>query len=479
VATERDHGKVANDLHASDAPFDGRWWAPGEAEHVVGGRLALADGIWRLTLMGWLGPWDHRELVHPRPPVVCGEIGTTPVTLIDMVGGGLQWSNGNPPHRAELSVNQIVVGAHTDGTSKFTQAAVRVLNLNEWARRSVFSVASEGSDNVGPGESRFRDTFVYTDPGVLTAKLPHATMSLVRGQGQSLNDLSHLNVTSDEWALFDFDQPLSLGDIGHDYLRPLASLFRLATCESCPILRLEVLPEGADEKSGRWTLLAWEPRGPVAPPGRWFQFIFTLPSVEFATVVARWWELQPQVGLATDLLDTLDGTTPTSNRFLNAASAIEAYHRALSGQTRPSDEHRQRLQRIKQGLSEVDRAWLSQQLAHSHEPTFAERIQAVADRAGPLFPPVVGNTAEWIKWVKQARNSVAHRDPDMIDIEQEWRTTIRVTATIDWLMRLTLLRELGIADDVVEEGVRQQRGLEAAKDFLRQEKPEWFTATSA
>jgi hypothetical protein len=33
---------------------------------------------------------------------------------------------------------------------------------------------------------------------------------------------------------------------------------------------------------------------------------------------------------------------------------------------------------------------------------------------------------------------------------------------------------LGIADDVVEEGIRQQRGLEAAKDFLRQEKPEWF-----
>jgi hypothetical protein len=67
----------------------------------------------------------------------------------------------------------------------------------------------------------------------------------------------------------------------------------------------------------------------------------------------------------------------------------------------------------------------------------------------------------------------------MIDIEREWRTTIRVTATIDWLMRLTLLRDLGIAEEIIEEGTRQQRGLAAAKGFLRQEKPEWFTVMSA
>jgi hypothetical protein len=99
------------------------------------------------------------------------------------------------------------------------------------------------------------------------------------------------------------------------------------------------------------------------------------------------------------------------------------------------------------------------------------------ERAGPLFPPVVGNVVAWIKWVKNARNSVAHRDREMVDIEKEWRTTIRVTATIEWLLRLVLLRDLQIPDSVIHKGVRDQLGQEAARELLHRERPDWFRET--
>ena len=111
---------------------------------------------------------------------------------------------------------------------------------------------------------------------------------------------------------------------------------------------------------------------------------------------------------------------------------------------------------------------------HCHEPSFAERVDEVVAKAGPLFAEAVGDARKWRSWVRNARDSVAHRGPKMIDVDKEWRTTIRVTRTIEWLMILVLLRDLGIDDEVVASGVREEGGLKAASEMLKLVKPEWF-----
>lgn len=163
-----------------------------------------------------------------------------------------------------------------------------------------------------------------------------------------------------------------------------------------------------------------------------------------------------------------------SSQFLIGASAIEGYHRHRHGRAKPSAEHKERIKQIIDAAPERDRAWLKQQLAFSHEPTFAERVGNVVARAGPLFPPAVGDVDAWRRWVKAGRNSVAHRDPEMVDLDTDWRTTVRVTATIEWLMTLVLLRDAGIPDAVIETGIRREGGLEAATQHLRELKPDWF-----
>ncbi len=80
----------------------------------------------------------------------------------------------------------------------------------------------------------------------------------------------------------------------------------------------------------------------------------------------------------------------------------------------------------------------------------------------------------WRNWVRDGRNSVAHHDPSMVDLEREWRTTIGVAASMQWLLILVLLSDLSIPDAVLEEGLRQNRPLEQVEGYLRSVKPEWF-----
>jgi hypothetical protein len=75
-----------------------------------------------------------------------------------------------------------------------------------------------------------------------------------------------------------------------------------------------------------------------------------------------------------------------ANHFLNAASAIESYHRHLIRDVPPSAEHKALLKRIRDALARADWTWLKQFLIHSHEPSFAQRIDAVVARSGTLFP---------------------------------------------------------------------------------------------
>jgi hypothetical protein len=161
-------------------------------------------------------------------------------------------------------------------------------------------------------------------------------------------------------------------------------------------------------------------------------------------VVPAWWKLHEEIGVVADLIAPQSMNGFVGNQFMNAASAIEGYHRHRTGRQASSGA------------------------------TFASRLDAVVEQAGPIFAEAVGNVDAWGKWVKDGRNGVAHRDPGMVDVDADWRTTIRIIPTMQWLMRLVLLREIGIPDEVIASGVRQDRGLEASSHQLREMRPKWF-----
>ncbi len=175
----------------------------------------------------------------------------------------------------------------------------------------------------------------------------------------------------------------------------------------------------------------------------WWRFLFRLDSVPFDQVMPAWWQLQAEIGPVSDLVSSLwDESFNISNRFLAGATAIEGYHR-----------HK----------------------FPTGNPRFAQRVDGVVALAGARFATAVGDAVQWREWVKDGRNSVAHRDPGMMDLEKEWRTATGVAASMQWLMILVLLSELSIPDAVMAEGLRQNQVLEQIAAYLRAVRPDWFT----
>lgn len=428
---------MPGDHRPEDAPFDGRWWLPEDSSIVVGGRLELHEDTWRIVLMGWLGPWDNVAGAGEFPSQLHGQVGTTAVSLLDLVPEHFESTFLSPPHRATLSARTVIFGSHLDQSTLFTHASVRLVSLNEWANRRPWS-----SENGVNEHGIWRHKGVYTPPENLDATVPGAKVTLGRSFGHTGGDFSEMRMWSEEHVDFALDTPLDLAAVEHDYVRPLRYLVELASGARSAVLELTVMPEG----SGRLTpasevLSAVEARA-VATPKAFFRFLFNLGSVPFEEVVPAWWTLHSEIGPVSDLVASLwDGSRNISNRFLDGASAIEGYHR-----------HR---------FPGPDR-------------TFAQRVDAVAALGGQRFAAAVGDPVRWRNWVRDGRNSVAHRDPSMVDLEREWRTTIGVAASMQWLLILVLLADLSIPDAVVEEGLRQNRPLEQVEGYLRSVKPEWF-----
>ena len=204
---------------------------------------------------------------------------------------------------------------------------------------------------------------------------------------------------------------------------------------------------------------------------------FRLESVEFADVVSDWWKLQEEIGIVTDLLSSLRQRNFVGNSLLNAATAIESYHRHRYP-SQITTQQELRLERILKPFTGKDRSWLKGLLKRSHEPNYAARIDKVVSESGEFFTSQIGNARMWRDWVVAARNGAAHRDPSMINVDEDWVITVRVVASIQILMSIVLMKSIGVPAEVYEENIKRSGDFDFISRELRELVPEWFASQS-
>lgn len=143
------------------------------------------------------------------------------------------------------------------------------------------------------------------NPGHLTAELPGATAYLGRDWRQESGRLSSVTMTSDEWVHFDFETPIDLEAVEHDWVRPLRNLIELAAAERSPTIELRVLHERAEEYTSAASVLSAASHPPLAQAKHSSQFLFTLDDVDFSTSLPGWWKLYSEIGVVADLVAEL------------------------------------------------------------------------------------------------------------------------------------------------------------------------------
>ncbi|MCU1394482.1 MAG: hypothetical protein JWM34_2910 [Ilumatobacteraceae bacterium] len=462
---------MANNPNPVLGPLLGKWWDPARPDHVAGGIVDTDRGSFTLELSAWPGEPPPRRARTLFPRVLHGDIRGTPVTLIDCLSTRVSHSFDGPPNEVLVVASTFISGDHVHAETKYRSAAVRLEHLDEWARRTPFKAERESS--TGP----IVKTTTYTQPPTLETHVTGADVQLGRRWIDTPNPISGPSFESHEELTFNFVTPVELASIEHDYVRPLRHLLGLAFDRTPRILSLTVRahrPEDDDPWPPDVDVIHVVDDGGKARPLRATHF--DINTFGFADTLTRWWVISEKLGTVLDLHTSIrENESYVSLRFLVAASALEGYHRVAEGKVTASPEHKARLTTILSPITDDDtRTWLRNQLMHSHRPPLRHRLTELAERGGDQFIAGIGNIGKWVDLIATGRDSVAHRDPAMRDVEADAAAAVRLIGSIEWLLNLLLFEDLGIDRAERDRILNDSSHWSSVTDYLRADVPDLF-----
>ena len=100
------------------------------------------------------------------------------------------------------------------------------------------------------------------------------------------------------------------------------------------------------------------------------------------------------------------------NRYLNATTAAEALHRATFESKRANIDLKNMatkdwLAQYPRDERDLIKTRLNQYI---NDPSLADRLTGLVDKAGVAFSGIVPDTSEWVKLVKNIRNDLTHQE---------------------------------------------------------------------
>jgi hypothetical protein len=139
--------------------------------------------------------------------------------------------------------------------------------------------------------------------------------------------------------------------------------------------------------------------------------------------------------------------------FESYLRVLETHHRRTAAESTASHEIRERVNRIVSLVpDEKDREWLEEELAHSDEPSLAQRLHQTLKRCPTVANRAIGsrNKRDSFVWkVVNTRNYLTHLDPRKKKDAAEGVGLLTLVYQLRALVEMTLLLELGLDCDQV------------------------------
>lgn len=444
--------------------YEGSWWLPQSPDRRVGGVLELGAAH-QLKVFGDLA----EDMRLAETSVIHGECLNRTVTLFDCDPRGGTSVLGRDSVANYFSPTALIGHyAVPPKSPHFDIMSCELSHLSTWTARSGI-------------RTRLHDppAATYTFPSELTAQCDGFTLTLST-LFKELPVGRTLNWSETERFYAHMRHRVSLNTLTHAAVRPLQHMLSLAAGRICDTERLQVADSARRGSHGKlwFDVVHYKGKDGAEFPrdAKSHEFLFTLADITFDDFMPKWFDLITRVGLSSDILFSLGrkGNDYVSNRLFNVVSAAEGMHRRLHPELEEqSDKSRARIKRLADQVNDRDdRTWLKQQLAFSHLPTFAERLNQLVDRAGPTFTPYHGSRTQWVRIIKDMRNMVAHtRD----DVERNPSAMFRLASTLDLLLRIVLLREAGFSHEFCEDRVSSHPQWSYLRRVLPDEVPVIFS----
>ncbi|MGM0724091.1 MAG: HEPN domain-containing protein [Actinomycetota bacterium] len=453
---------------ASNGAMIGRWWIDDDPERTLAGTLVM-DGDYELQVLG-----SFKALTPDgfAPSVIRGVCAGQFITLV------------------EVSARHDVPKLAASGTSTYYCPVVLIGHRDLTGTSTAFDQVDVTHSRMTTFAGRTGIAEHDTDTSSVLRFTPLESLHAVDGQGRTYQldgDFTaaypepgrRVSWTERENLLVHLPAALTVTQILQTVERPVRHLLHLACGHPSGIemLRLAHSPATPDDLMEWHTVHIFQKypnRGEdeQTPADR---CLLTLADIDFATVVPKWMGLAAKLDISLDLLLSLDGPHAgfVSNRFFSAAAAAEGIHRRLNPEReQPSPRHTNRMTAILAAVQEPKHnKWLDRQLRGSHRLDFSSRLRLLHREACPAIKPYIPDADKWSTAVVHMRDMVAHSLPDE---NRDARAFHYLATSIDLVVRIGLLRRIGLDPDVIARRVENNNQWAHLKGGLRAAVPEIF-----
>lgn len=482
----------------------GQWWLPDNPEQKVGGVLEIdrATGL-QLELTDHLLTFG----ASGEPiPVVLGAADGRRITLLEVNpanGGHTVWAELHTTF--EVARPRVaMVGIHLEDAAEalFNGLEVEMTGLTAFAGQTGLKweyTATQDSDE------RTKFTISWTDP-IETQPTDQLEMTvglhwkLTSNPGPQLSAERRRYQADEVVAVRAETETPQPWTIFLDPIRAVQDLVTIATQMPSRItsralhVNAEPLPHTID-------LYFRGPSDSTDGPQEFdaSNVIFTL---DFSTVIDRWFRLRKKVGLPVDVLLGLDYQPIRYYDVLlfNAAAAAEGFHAGLYPTSTAVDpaEHKalkKTVSRLLRGLGKggarkttegalqniqvalrdkvlgildgvansKQREWVMNQIGENR-PGLNERYVELAGTADPeAVIALLTHVDTWAGWLRDARNAVGHVNTGQLQAKIPDKALYRLQYITRALLHLVLIDQLGISAEVQRESVQELWSFSAAK----------------
>jgi hypothetical protein len=300
----------------------------------------------------------------------------------------------------------------------------------------------------------------YSPPEEPVAKVPWGTVRLAASLAVSGNDPSERKISAGAGFACERETPTGVQTWLSETVGPLRNFISLMTDRANEVEEV-TLEWHEGERHGR---LLYTPTV-VELPGHtayWFEFPCTATGIaaHFEDALSRWLQLQMTLGPALDLYFSTQyrQSMHLENRFLNVAGATEAYHRrTVPVEPNALTKHIARLDRVLASATKADQQWFRGRLRHAYEPSFEDRVTALAARASPVLQLSIGLARPFAKRVADVRNLLVHQDPGAKTERPGGRDLLDLLGDLSLVFLVCLYQDLGFSDMEITEMFKRTR----------------------
>ena len=444
----------------------GIWWLPDAPANQTVGDLTLSDDSQPvLDLVGILKPPEHFN-DHWSTPVVHGQpVKGQPVTLLAC--HETQWSLHGPGIITQrlAAFEGALIGIHLGSADDevFDRVVVDVEHLGELVGRTGLSAEAVTIDERLTGLAVRYDT-----PSALVARVGTAEIHLAAGWKSGVPSTGSMTL-SETWSFeIVLDKPTTLSLLLGGWVERIRDFVSFCADRPCAVTSVRVggpvtlVPSGAGHRLAE-VHLPWIP----SPTGALKTLhhedpVLLIPtdSDEFQSLMQKWVDVCEELEVVLDLHYASDyaGFVYGETRFMNAAQAIEAYHRRRFARA-PDEIDLSRRAIAIEACPEGARSWLEDKLRYSHEPSLRRRIKDLVAFAGAAVSPFWKSGKERSNLVTRlvdARNALTHWDPEST-VDFDGRELRSLSAFLSLLLTACILRELGFTEEEASAALSRNR----------------------